>query len=59
MYNVNEWLNQAIRATGSFILWMFLLLVATGLILLILVVVYAVIKEIVKNMKNGGKEKDE
>lgn len=59
MYNVNEWLNQAIRATGSFILWMFLLLVATGLILLILVVVYAVIKEIVKNMKNGGKKKDE
>lgn len=59
MHNVNEWLNQAIKATGSLILWMFLLLVAVGLILLILVVVYAVIKEIVKNVKNGGKKKDE
>ena len=58
MHNVNEWLNQAIKATGRFILWIFLLLVAAAMVLLLLVAVYAIIKEIVKNVKNGGK-KDE
>lgn len=56
--NMNEWLNQAIRATGGFILWVVLLLVAVGMVLLVLVVVYAAIKELAKNVKNGGK-KDE
>lgn len=55
MYKVNEWLSQAIRVTGSFIMWMALLLVAVAMVLLLLVVMYAVIKELVKNVKNGGK----
>jgi len=59
MYNVNEWLNQAIRATGSFILWMVLILFAVGLVLLLVVVVYAVVKELAKKPKDGGKKKDE
>ena len=56
MQNMNEWMNQAIRATGGFILWMVLLLVAIGLILLVWVVVYAARKELVEKVKNGGKK---
>ena len=54
MYNMNEWLSQAIEVTANFIRWMFLLLVAIGMILLIMVMVYAVIKSIVKDV--GKKE---
>lgn len=58
MYNMTEWLNQAIRATGGFILWVILLMLAAGLVMLAVIVVYAVIKAAVDNIK-GGKKKDE
>lgn len=58
MYNTTEWLNQAIRATGGFILWVILLMLAAGLVMLAVIVVYAVIKAAVDNIK-GGKKKDE
>lgn len=58
MYNITEWLNQAIRATGGFILWMILLMLAAGIVMLVVIVIYAVIKAAVDNAKEG-KKKDE
>ena len=58
MYNMAEWLRQAIAATGGFILWVILMMVAAALVLLAVIVVYAVIKATVDSIK-GGKKKDE
>lgn len=59
MNQMGIWLQEAIRTTGAFILWIVLMALAAGLVIAIVIVLYAVIKAAVDAVKNGGKKKDE
>lgn len=69
MNQMTMWIEQAIRTTAGFILWVILAALAAGLVFVIAVVVFAVIKAAVESVwtcikaavdvvRNGGK-KDE
>lgn len=59
MYGTIEWLSDAIQMTGLFIFWVFLLLVAIGVIALAIVVIEAVAKTAIDGIKSGGKKRNE